>query len=152
MFDEDKWSLSSQELEEQRNYYISAKHTIPTKLKPLPLLYIEPFQKYLDQWKNDSTFYHDFIYACPFNTQVTKHFVSKTDTLSTNKAWGYLFDYFSTNYRAIELADLIYEALCELNEGEHYLKFLINHHFTHVWPIGDNFCDPSLPIPYDPTQ
>ena len=113
---------------------------------------IEPFQKYLDQWKNDTTFYHDFIYACPFNNEVTKHFINKTETLSTHKAWGYLFDYFSTNYRAIELADLIYEALSELNEGQHYLKFLINHHFTHVWPTGDNFCDPSLPIPYDPTH
>ena len=55
--------------------------------------------------------------------------ITKTETLSTHKAWGNLFDYFSTNYTAVELSDLIYEALCNLNEGPHYLKFLINHHF-----------------------
>ena len=58
--------------------------------------------------------------------------VSKTETLSTHKAWGYLFEYFSTTYTADELADLVYESLCNLNEGQHYLKFLINHHYTHM--------------------
>ena len=148
---EDKWSWPS-DAEEDNSLLNGEKHRIPTTHKPLSLSYVQPFQQYLDQWKNDSTFYHDFIYSCPFNNEVTKHMITKTETLSTHKAWGYLFDYFSTNYTAVELSDLIYEALCNLNEGQHYLKFLINHHFTHVWPNGNNFCDPSLSIPYDPTR
>ena len=46
--------------------------------------------------------------------------VSKTETLSTHKAWGYLFEYFSTTYTVDELADLVYESLCNINEG-HYI-------------------------------
>ena len=112
-----------------------------------PLGYIQPLQQYLDKWKTDSTFYQDFIYSCPFDNEVTKHLITKLETLSTHKTWGYLFDYFSTTYTADELADLVYEALCYLNEGEFYLKFLINHHYTYMWPKGNNFCDPYLPIP-----
>ena len=116
----------------------------------MALAYIQPIQEYLDQWKNDSTFYQDFIYSCPFDNQVTKHMITKTETLSTNKTWGYLFDYLSTTYTADELADLVYESLCNLNEGQHYLKFLLNHHYTYMWPKGNNFCDPSLSIPFNP--
>ena len=76
--------------------------------------------------------------------------ITKTETLSTHKTWGYLFDYFSTTHTADELADLVYEALSYLNEGQFYLKFLINHHYTYMWPKGKNFCDPSLSIPYNP--
>ena len=76
--------------------------------------------------------------------------ITKIETLSTHKTWGYLFDYFSTTYTADELADLVYEALCYLNEGQFYLKFLINHHYTYMWPKGKKFCDSSLSIPYNP--
>ena len=148
---EDKWSWSS-ETEEDHCPIQHGKHTIPTNLKPLPRVYIKPIQDYLDQWKDNSNFYHDFIYACPFKHDITKHLISKTETLSTCKAWGYLFDYLSTTYTAHELSDLIYEALSNLNEGQSYLKFLINHYHTYMWPQGDNFCDPSLPIPYDVTR
>ena len=146
---EDKWSWSS-DIEEEDSPLNEGKYRIPTKQKPLALAYIEPFQQYLDQWKNNSTFYQDFIYACPFNNVVTKHLDCKIETLSTHKTLGYLFDYLSTTYIAVELADLVYEALSNLNEGQHYLKFLINHHYTHMWPTGKNFCDPSLPIPFNP--
>ena len=149
---EDKWSWSSETEEEDQCPIQHRKHTIPTNLKPLPLVYIKPIQDYLDQWKDNSNFYHDFIYACPFKHDITKHLISKTETLSTHKAWGYLFEYFSTTYTAHELSDLIYEALSNLNEDQFYLKFLINHHHTYMWPQGDNFCDPSLPIPYDVTR
>ena len=76
--------------------------------------------------------------------------INKTETLSTNKTWGYLFDYFSTTCTADELTDLVYEALCNLNEGKIYLKFLLNHHYTYMWPKGKNFCDPSLSTPFNP--
>ena len=82
---EDKWSWSSDDGEEN-SLFNQEKHRIPTKHKPLPLSFIQPFQQYLDQWKNDSTFYHDFIYSCPFNNEVTKHMITKTETLSTHKA------------------------------------------------------------------
>ena len=49
--------------------------------------------------------------------------ITKLETLSTHKTWGYLFDNFSTTYTADEFADLVYEALCYLNEGQFYLKF-----------------------------
>ena len=146
---EDRWSLSSDN-EEEENVINVEKHTIPTKLRPLGLVYVQPCQEYLDQWKHNPTFYQDFIYACPFNYEVTKHMVTKIETLSTHKTWGYLFDYLSTTYTPAELADLIYEALCNLNEGQHYLGFLINHHYTYMWPSGKNFCDPSLPRPFNP--
>ena len=146
---EDRWSWSTEE-EEDYNPLTQGKHRIPSSQNPLALAYIQPFQEYLDQWKNDSTFYQDFIYSCPFDNKVTKHMITKTETLSTNKTWGYLFDYFSTTYTADELADLVYEALCNLNEGQLYLKFLLNHHHTYMWPKGKNFCDPSLSTPFNP--
>ena len=146
---EDRWSWSS-DPEEDINPLYEGKHRIPTQHKPLGLDYIQPFQKYLDQWKDDSTFYQDFIYSCPFDNKVTKHMVSKIETLSTHKTWGYLFHYFSTAYTADELADLVYEALSNLNEGQLYLKFLINHHYMYMWPKGTNFCDPSLSRPFNP--
>ena len=148
---EDQWSRQS-DAEEDNSLPHDEKHRIPTTHRPLSLSFIQPFQQYLDQWKNNSIFYHDFIYSCPFNNEVTKHLISKTETLSTHKAWGYLFDYLSTTYTADELADLVYESFCNLNEGPHYLKFLINHHYTHMWPQGNNFCDPSIAIPYNPTK
>ena len=119
---EDRWSWSTEE-EEDYNPLNEGKHRIPSSHSPLVLAYIQPFQEYLDQWKNDSTFYQDFIYSCPFDNKVTKHMITKTETLSTNKTWGYLFDYLSTTYTAAELADLVYESLCNLNEGQLYLKF-----------------------------
>ena len=72
---EDKLSWSS-DTEEENGSLNEGKHRIPTKHKPLALSYIEPFQQYLDQWKNNSTFYQDFIYSCPFNNVVTKHMVT----------------------------------------------------------------------------
>ena len=98
---EDRWFWPS-DAEEDSSLFNGQKHRIPTSHKPLALIYIKPFQQYLDQWKNDSTFYQDFIYSCPFNNEVTKHMVSKTETLSTHKSWGYLFDYLSTTYTADE--------------------------------------------------
>ena len=143
---EDRWSWSTEE-EEDYNPLNHGKHRIPSSHEPLALGYIQPLQQYLDKWKTDSIFYQDFIYSCPFDNEVTKHMITKLETLSTHKTWGYLFDYFSTTYTADELADLAYEALCYLNEDEFYLKFLINHHYTYMWPKGNNFCDLSLPIP-----
>ena len=69
---EDRWSWSS-EAEEDNNPLNEGKHRIPTSHNPLALAYIQPFQEYLHQWKNDSTFYQDFIYSCPFDNKVTKH-------------------------------------------------------------------------------
>ena len=146
---EDRWSWPS-DADEDNSLMNEEKQRIPTTHKPLSLFYIKPFTEYLDQWKNDSIFYQDFIYSCPFNNEVTKHMVNKTETLSTHKAWGYLFEYFSTTYTVDELADLVYESLSNLNEGQHYLKFLLNHHYTHMWPKGKKFCDPSLTIPFNP--
>ena len=40
---------------------------------PLAFGYIQPLQQYLDKWKDDSTFYQDFIYSCPFTNENTKH-------------------------------------------------------------------------------
>ena len=113
---EDKWSWQS-DAEEDNSLPHDEKHRIPTTHRPLSLSFIQPFQQYLDQWKNNSTFYHDFIYSCPFNNEVTKHLISKTETLSNHKAWGYLFDYLSTTYTADELADLVYESFCNLNKA-----------------------------------
>ena len=143
---EDRWSCSSEE-EEDYNSLNYGKHRIPSTRHPLAFGYIQPLQQYLDKWKDDSTFYQDFIYSCPFTNENTKHLITKLEILSTHKAWGYLFDYFSTTYTADELADLVFEALCYLREDECYLKFLINHHYMYMWPQGNNFCDPSLPIP-----
>ena len=49
----------------------------------------------------------------------------KKEIASIPKAWEHLFDYLSGTYSARELADLIYETLSDLNEGQFYLKFLI---------------------------
>ena len=143
---EDRWSWSTEE-EEDYNSPNYGKHRIPSARHPLAFGYIQPLQQYLDKWKDDSLFYQDFIYSCPFTNENTKHLITKLETLSTHKTWGYLFDYFSTTYTAEELADLVYEALCYLNEGQCYLQFLINHHYNYMWPTGTNFCDPSLSVP-----
>ena len=119
---EDRWSWSSEE-EEDYNSLNYGKHRIPSARHPLAYGYIQPLQQYLDKWKHDSTFYQDFIYSCPFTNENTKYLITKLETLSTHKAWGYLFDYFSTTYSADELADLVYEAFCYLGEDECYLKF-----------------------------
>ena len=149
---EDRWSLSSDTEDEQYCPIKQGKHRIPTALKPLEPVYLQPIQQYLNQWKDNPDFYHDFVYSCPFNQEITKHMINKTETLSTHKSWEHLVEYFSTIYTAHELADLIYEALSNLNEGQLYLSFLINHQYSYMWPKGDNFCDPSLPIPYDLTH
>ena len=137
----------STEVEQDDNSLNHGKHRIPSSRNPLAFGYIQRLQQYLDKWKDDSLFYQDFIYSCPFTNEDTKHMITRLETLSTHKTWGYLFDYFSTTYTAAELADLVYEALCYLNEGQCYLKFLINHHYNYTWPTGKNFCDPSLSIP-----
>ena len=67
-----------------------------------------------------------------------------------HKNWATLFQHFQTNYSAKELSDLIYEVLHDLNQHEHYLHFLINHHYNYMWPTGENFCDPNLPVPTKP--
>ena len=59
---EDKWSWPS-DAEEDNSLLNGEKHRIPTTHKPLSLSYVQPFQQYLDQWKNNSTFYHDFIFS-----------------------------------------------------------------------------------------
>ena len=58
-----------------------------------------------------------------------------------------LFEYLATNYSAIELADLIYEALHFVDQAENYLEFLLTNKYDVMWPTGENFSNPFLEKP-----
>ena len=123
---------------------------IPTATHPLEKHYMLPITQFLYQWIHDETFYIDFVDFCPFNRELTIYFCAQRFSSPVHKNWATLFQHFQTNYSAKELSDLIYEVLHDLNQHEHYLHFLINHHYNYMWPTGENFCDPNLPIPIKP--
>ena len=76
--------------------------------------YIYPVTQFLHVWNNNSTFYQDFIYPCPFNKFLLEHFDSQTKIATTPNAWHTLFKYFTNHYSGKELTDLFYEALSDL--------------------------------------
>ena len=123
---------------------------IPTVTQPLEKHYMLPITQFLHQWVNDKLFYVEFIDFCPFNRELASDFYAQTFMSPMHKNWADLFQHFATNYSAKELSDLIYEVLHDLNQHEHYLHFLINHHYYYMWPTGENFCDPQLEVPMKP--
>ena len=124
-----------------------AFHRIPTDDRPLDEQFLKPVIHFLNQWIDDPTFYQDFIYACPFNHFLIEHFNDQPRIHSSPDTWDMLFEHLATNYSAIELADLIYEALHFVDQAENYLEFLLNNKYELMWPTGENFCDPFLEKP-----
>ena len=124
---------------------------IPTPLTPLGKQYIKPITQFFQQWINNPIFFQDFLYSCPFNSYLTDHFNAQTRIYSIPDTWHMLFQYFSHNYSAKELADLIYEVLHDLDQDADYLQFLITQHYHYMWPTGENFCDPFLETPPKPS-
>lgn len=127
-----------------------ASNRIPSIDYPLQPCYMQPISQFLQQWRHDPVFYEDFIYCFPFNTFLIEHFTGQTRICPLPHAWQILFTYLSTNYSAAELADIVYEALHDLDQHHAYLDFLVQNSYKYMWPKGKHFCDPFLEAPIKP--
>ena len=126
------------------------RNKIPNYEDPIPHQYIQPILEFIDIYASSPFFYHDFIYACPFNRYLIQCFYEYPISCPINNAWTNLFKYLASNYTIAELADLVYEAFYDLSLADCYLQYIESQWFDYLWPTGEHFCDPLIPRPLKP--
>ena len=111
---------------------------------------ISPIKQFLQRYQNNPIFFQDFIHCCPFNKLLVQHFHCLPKIYPVPQAWRNLFSHLTTAYSLQQIADLVFEALYDLDLNEQYLLFLDKNKFYYIWPTGNNFCDPLIDAPPQP--